>query len=102
MNRISEIEEEFYKEFNIKSREDISLTITTIPPISKPIYPLITDRILLELICLLVKYDYFTALGEYYSDIKEQILRHCITTYRELKLVDKEAFFLNDVHYLFE
>lgn len=47
--------------------------------IRKTEYPQITDRILLELICLLNKYSFLDLWGEDIKELKGEVLDNCIT-----------------------
>ena len=68
---MNEIEEKFFKTFGINC-----IMQATNPP--QYIYPPITDRILLELICILNKLTDFYAVEINYENLKEEILMSCI------------------------
>ena len=89
---ISKLEEKFFQTFNIKpildckrcgaSRVALGLCADTNCDV---VYPLITDSILLKLICICFKYDHLYK-GQYsdVSQIKNHVLYHLINIYKTL------------------
>ena len=94
---MNKIEEEFYKAFEIEPRygchNDISEEALPCDTACEECawywdeFPKITDRILLELICILCKeaYTYYEPFyGTTFEDLKDNILSTCIQMYDNL------------------
>lgn len=72
---INKLEQEFFKVFGIKKREHAFLFSE--PDGSKYYYPKITDRILLELVCIIYQsQDYYVEIDELRQDILENCLKY--------------------------
>ena len=71
---MNNFEEKFFKTFEIKPKE-------LEYPDNFEYYPEITDRILLELICILNKYHYTTLVKKDYNLLRNEILQECYISY---------------------
>lgn len=108
------IEEEFYKTFDIKPVTLKDFNYNTLDYDFKTIfikevrYPKITDRILLELICIVNKYNCLenangTMLDSYDIDtLKYELMDICFWLLRFIKNEDRKERFKLEVKSLFE
>lgn len=83
----TELEQEFFKVFEIKKREHAFLFSE--PDGSKYYYPKITDRILLELICIAYKTQDIELTIE---EIKNEVLNNCIKYKDDIKHQIQQLF----------
>ena len=84
---MNEIEEKFYKTFGIEKKRTCSHSDTCYngsfddcEGCNAYIYPEITDRILLQLLCELIPLDTLILYSDNINDLRQEILEKCIET----------------------
>lgn len=80
----TDIERQFFDMFGIEKQPVYSGSQLYNPFITGYEYPQITDRILLELICILNTIDSYSYSSANTRELKEEILFNCIEFYQEI------------------